>query len=517
MAKIENRLAAVIDIGSTAVRTKIVQVMDDNMYVLDNIESPVGLGHGTFSSGKIDQTDIERCIDILEHDYSLLSSYGIEPENIFTVATTAMREAINKQYIVDRIQVRFGIQVEVLEDGQEAALIFRETLRRVLRVPDLVPSVFLMAYIGTGSLGVALVKNSRIVYSTNITTGSLKLSEMLEEMPETRIKQHMALTEYLNTLTYVLNTNLLGENINAFVATGREVDLITSIARTEKSSDITTIPKESLGELYESINKLAPSELKSIYSLSEEQCEILLPSIGIYNALMALTDAKRIITPKISLTDPLMYQLLFPKKAKALKKEYDGSIIASAKKLAENFKYDKLHADFVSDFSLKIFSKIKRMHGFSRREKLYLNVAGITHDIGKFLGSKKHAENTAMLLCSSCLIDISKREMNIIAGICRYHGMELPDTNHENYKSLNTEDQLIVSKLAAIIRIADALDRSHKQKFSDLQLELSEDRLLIKVNSLTDCTLEKWAFKYKSIFFVEVFGIKCDLLVKGLM
>ncbi len=92
--------------------------------------------------------------------------------------------------------------------------------------------------------------------------------------------------------------------------------------------------------------------------------------------------------------------------------------------------------------------------------------------------------------------------------------MMSPGESHPMFIRLSAENRLMVAKLSAIIKMADALDRSHLQKLSDLALSLEDNKLVVKARAKKNAALEEWTFAYKSKFFEEVFGIKCELKIK---
>ena len=163
-------------------------------------------------------------------------------------------------------------------------------------------------------------------------------------------------------------------------------------------------------------------------------------------------------------------------------------------------------------FALTIFDNLKKLHGFSRKERLYLEVASILHDVGKFVNLKSHNRISADIILDSTIIGFTDEDMAIIANIARYHSLGIPTELHSKYNSLSKSNKLIVSKLSAILRLADSLDRSHLQKISEIKLQLVVNKLNIIVSSKKDILLEQWTFQMKSKFFEEVFGIKCSLL-----
>ena len=115
----------------------------------------------------------------------------------------------------------------------------------------------------------------------------------------------------------------------------------------------------------------------------------------------------------------------------------------------------------------------------------------------------------------SNIIGLSMEEMALIGNIARYHSGAVPSMSHAEWAELSSEDRLAASKLAAILRLADSLDRSHMQKLSDIEIKQKDNELVISGRTDRETALEEWAFAYKSEFFTEVFGLRCVFKKKG--
>lgn len=509
------KIAAVIDIGSTVIRMKVGQMSGDQIKTLENLEYPLNLGRETFNHKKIRFSTMQAGSEIIRNYYKLAHELGVKNSCISLTATTALREAQNKEYVCDQIMVKTDHEVAILEDGQEKTYIFREMLRNILAYNK--PNKYiLMGYIGTGSVGIALCRDGEIIFSQNIRVGSLKLNEIIEELEEHRnISFLTALNEYIDALFDSISDRLKDYHVSDFYITGKEVDLIVSLCGSKSGDKKTVIKKEDINELYRDISMKSTIQVKQEHGLSTEHSEIILPSLALYKKMMTFNKNEHAIVLDISLCDAILFEYLKPGAFKDMCRTFDKSSVASAVYIAQRCSYDKAHAFTVKDYALKVFDNLKKIHGFTRRERLYLEIASILHDAGKFVNSSTHSVNSANLILDSYIIGISDEEMSVIANIARYHSNEVPSLEHSMYASLSTKNRIMVSKLSAIIRLADALDRSHTQKINNISMKLKKNRLEVMADCNKDLLLEEWTFEFKSRFFEEVFGIKCTLVNKA--
>ena len=162
-----------------------------------------------------------------------------------------------------------------------------------------------------------------------------------------------------------------------------------------------------------------------------------------------------------------------------------------------------------------IFSAFKDILGLEEKDRLYLLLASYLHDIGMFVNNRSHHKHSEYIISSLNLFRLTEHEINIIACIARYHRRSSPLKSHILYNSLASVEQIVVQKLSALLRVANALDRSHKQKVKKLE---------VKFNTAGDATvvaythenflLEKENFLEKKELFEEITGNKFTLTVK---
>ncbi|MBN2884282.1 MAG: HD domain-containing protein [Clostridia bacterium] len=502
------KIAAAIDIGSSAVRMEITEKNKSGTKQLEFLQSPLYLGHDTFTEKRISFTKIEKLCAILNSYKETAAQYGIE--TIKTVATTAFREAENIEYILDLIKLRTGITVRVLDDPEEKTIIYREILRR----EDHLQKDTVISYVGTGSLGIAVLEDGLIKFTQNIRIGSLKLSEILEPVEGYTKKFHMIIEQYISTYIDVLKNLIEISEKTQFIASGKEIDLIAHLMNLDITENFFEIPKEDYINFYNSIKNLTPNQISDTYGLSMDRAEILLPSAAVFKILMDFSKSEKLTGCNINMCNALVYQDLYPNKFDKVNTRFDQSILNAATFTAIRFKYDKKHIEAVFNYSTAIFDAINEVHGLDSRSRLILQVACILHDCGKYINLRDHYNHSYDLIKKLDLPGLNTREQLIIANIAKYHSEMIPLTEHANISELSPDERVLVGKLSAIIRLGDSMDKSHLQKLKKVTTEFTGNTLLITVEVVREATLEDWAFKQKADFFTEVFGVQAILRVE---
>jgi exopolyphosphatase/guanosine-5'-triphosphate,3'-diphosphate pyrophosphatase len=169
------------------------------------------------------------------------------------------------------------------------------------------------------------------------------------------------------------------------------------------------------------------------------------------------------------------------------------------------------------NFAIKIFDKMKKIHGMGQREKLLLQLGAILHDIGKFINLSNHHRHSYDIVAGSDIVGLNQLEVEIVANLTLYHSTVLPSLSDGIYGKFDLYNRVLVSKLTAILRLADALDRSHTQKFKEIDVLTTDGELLITITTDKNTDLEQWSFKEMGRFFEEVFGIKAVIRKKKVL
>lgn len=303
-------------------------------------------------------------------------------------------------------------------------------------------------------------------------------------------------------------------NIKGFVGLGGELKTIIKLCSKKKDNEF-KIKKEELKNLYEKVHRMTTPQIIEEFEISRNYAEILLPSIILFNSFLEMTNANAIHAPMVSLRHGLLVDMVDERFNTAGKEETYNDIITSVWNIGRKYSIDEVHSRHIEKISMSIFEQIKNIHVLGETEKLYLRVAAILHDVGKYVNHNKHDAHSYNIIRFQDIMALSDSELNIVANIARYHSDEIPDLSHDNYYVLDAREKIIVSKLAVILRIAEALDISHKQKIKKVEVNKHARQLYFDVWSDEDIMLEEWSFASNSDFFEEVMGYKPVIRRRG--
>jgi exopolyphosphatase/guanosine-5'-triphosphate,3'-diphosphate pyrophosphatase len=240
--------------------------------------------------------------------------------------------------------------------------------------------------------------------------------------------------------------------------------------------------------------------------------ETLVPALLVYRGLLLATPAALIVVPDVSLRAGVLGELAAGT-ADARLADFRSQVLASARSLGTKYRYDEAHAVAVSRLSLRLFDELAVEHALNERDRLLLEVAALLHDIGLFVSLRGHHRHSLYLLQSSEIFGLSRDEMTFVANVARYHRRGLPQTSHTAYASLDRDKRVRINKLAAMLRVANALDAEHLQKIDDVQVEDEEETWVLALQGKGDLTMERLAANARADLLADVFGKR--IVVRG--
>jgi exopolyphosphatase/guanosine-5'-triphosphate,3'-diphosphate pyrophosphatase len=506
---------AVIDIGTTSTRMTIAHIDKNGLArPLEFLQQAVSLGKDTFTKGVIEKATTGDCVRALKNFRRVLEEYGIaQDDRIRVVATTAVREAQNRDAFIDRIYIATGLRIEVLDDMDVARLTYLSARSFFGREPALSAGQSIVCEIGGGSTEVILLQKGNIVATHSFKLGTLRLREMLEKFNAPVVRQRLLMeSEIRRTIDQVIHS-IPPAPVKDMIAIGS--DLRFAAQRLLPGWDVASPVRLSLVALEKFTNEiiaLSVNECVKKYRLSYPDAETLAPGLLFYSLLGRSLSLKSIFASDISMRHGILIEMTNRGPADD---DFRRQIIRSAWETARKYKTDEPHAKNVAGLCEALFASLKDEHQLGPWYGLLLSVAAILHDIGMFLSTRSHHKHSMYLIQNSELFGLSRRDILLVALTARYHRKATPKSVHPEYASLDREARLAVAKMAAILRVADALDRSHGQRISAIECGKDKDRFVITTAHVDDLALEQLALQNKGDMFEEVYGMSVVIQKKG--
>ncbi|TWT56662.1 Exopolyphosphatase [Thalassoglobus neptunius] len=503
------RTVAVIDVGTTSIRMAIAEISGEGeVRLLESLSQGVALGKDTFTNGEIARSTMEECVATLKDYRRKLDEYSIvRPEDIRVIATSAVREALNRMTFVDRIFVATGLFVETLDAAELHRVTYRGVQPLLRATPELFESQAFVVEVGGGSTEMLLLNQGNVSHSQAFRLGSLRMQQTLAayNVPRERMRRVM-LTEIRSHLEPL--TELIQPDVPAImVAMGGDIRFAASQISKEQVSDekLTQISRSDLSEFTDFLFTKREETLVSRYQLSFPEAETIAPALLINLTLAELLGVETVLISNVNLRDGLIRDLADGGNWSA---EFQSQIIRSAWKLAEKYHVDKDHAACVADLCRQLFRQLQAEHELDERFETFLYVAALLHEIGTFISESSVHKHSMYLIMNSSLFGLTSDDLNLVALVARYHRRALPKPSHQTYAALDRYRRVAVSKLAAILRIAIALDASRTQRVKEITCTRNRNRLVISVPVIDDLSVEQISLRRNRQFFESIFGLQ---------
>ena len=502
---------AVIDIGSSAIRMVVGEVEATGaIRILDRADRPVPLGHDVFGSGTASRTTIGASLDALASFQELLRGWGIGAGDTTVIATSALREAENRDTFVDRVALRTGLEVRVIDGVEENRLTYLGAVHAIkAAIPGFARSNSLIMQIGTGSTEFMLLRRGRMAFVHSLKLGSARMEDMLRPMHGNPERLRRVLSETVAPTREVLSHEQPLKHIRRFVAGGGVIRLAASRAGRRVAEHCSLIERPALQELIRGLQALRVEELVHELSIPYEDAEGILPDLIVYDLFLESTAAQQVIVPELSIREGVLLSAALADEES--RREFERQTIASALSVARKYHAEDPHVRHVTRLALVLFDLLAADHGLGHRERLLLNVAALLHEVGKLIKASGHHKHGAYIVANSEVFGIDERDTAVVANVVRYHRRALPAMSHPMYAELSRRQRLVVNKLAAILRVADALDVSHLGRIDRFDAERAGDVLRLKCGYQGDLSLERMALARKGELMDQVFGLRVEL------
>ena len=361
--------------------------------------------------------------------------------------------------------------------------------------------------IGGGSVEVTIATQNNILLADSYKMGSVRLLQILDEHTLGEKRFNQMVVEYVDATHRRMKKEIGKQKIGLFVGTGGSIESM-GILRQQvygKNSGARLTAGE-LAQMVSDLESMTTGERIEKLKLRPDRADVIVPAAIVLHAMVERAGVSEVLIPGIGLKDGVLLDLATQVFEGPLLPE--DQVVSSAMQLGKKFGFDRPHASAVARFATQIFDQTGSLHNLGRENRLLLQVAALLHDIGYFLNVSGHHKHSFYLLTASPLVGLTPAQAAVVANVARYHRGSFPRAQHEHYRVLPARDRVTVSKLAGILRLADALDYEHAGKVHDVEVLVDSREVTLRLRGEGDLMLEKWALAKKADLFESVFPAK---------
>ncbi len=489
---------AVIDLGSNTARIVVISADPGHSYRLeDEIREVVRLRQGMTASGMAEES-MARALFTLRLFKRFCDSYGVDL--IIPSATSAVREARNGAFFIERVKQELGFTLRVLDGEREAYYATLGALNEVPMVRGFIVDI------GGGSAQISEVRERRFQRGASLPLGSLALSEKYiksdtitdDEQQTVQAK----IDEQLESISWLRKKKLKPGQL--LVGLGGTIRNLAKMEAARSEYPLNTLhgfvlSHKSVKESVRQLAELPLAERQKLLGLSSDRADIILPGAMVIQSILDRLEADELTISVNGLREGLFFEhfwdhLTYPVVAKVR--------TCSILNMARVYHYQKNHAIHVRYLADRLFNQLSPLHGYDSAERQLLDSAALLHDLGSIISYDSHHKHSQMLIINSGLPGYTSRETAIIALLTRYHRKGKPSIRGYE-RLLDADDSRLIRQLAAILRLAEYLERGRNANVDDVIASWDEEILRLTLIADEYPAVELWEAERNALSLME--------------
>ncbi len=504
---------AAIDVGTNSFHLIVAKVMSTGQYrILDREKDIVRLGSGSTDMKYLTPSAMNRGIRALKRMKMIADIFNAP---VRAVGTSAIREALNKNEFIRRAKSEAKIKIEIVAGTEEARLIYLG----ILQALPMFKKKALCIDIGGGSTEYIIGLKQNVLFSNSLKLGAVRLTQRFFPGGSFSSRNLKECRKYVKGTLSPIVRDIDKYQYHAVVGSSGTINSLARIIRSAKDHDEgSSINNYSFtkDELFATVDRIVSartlSERKNIDGLDVSRADIIAAGAIILEQTFLELSIEEMVVSESALREGILFdsigKVFSLKTSNYLHDIRMNNII----RLAETFDVEYGHATQVSKLALEIFEKTNYLHHFTDREKEFLEAAALLHETGLFISHAQHHRHSYYLIRNAELPGFTENEKEIIANIARYHRKSHPKLKHEQFQMLSSEEQNVVIKLAAILRIADGLDRTHSAVIRGIECRKYRDHLRFHLlhRKSKNIEMEIWGAERKKELFEQAFHKKIN-------
>lgn len=497
------RIAA-IDIGSNSIRLTIVDVPVAGRRIVRGEEKAYArLGHGVLESGRLAQDAMDAAVRALDRMMRLARER--EVTHVRAVATAAVRQATNGTAFVQRVRREVGLEIEVIDGAHEGRLALLSAVDGLALSGDVA-----VVDIGGGSVEIARGTGAAVSGVVSMPLGAVVLAdrfggeEPLSADAERRLTAHVR-----ETLAASLpDTRTPG----VLAGSGGTVTTLASMLAARRgtagqSVHGSRIPAGELAELRALLVRSSADDRERMKGLSTSRVDLIVPGAVVLDEVVRWLRADGVLVNARGMREGIVLEVI--ERERGLLPSTDR--MRSVRELGVRYRYDTAHAEHARSLAMQLFDALAPAFDLAPADRPLLEAAALLHDVGHHVAYEAHHKHSHHLISHAEIPGFTAAETRLIAAIARYHKGSLPKARHEAIEGLDDDARALISRLAALLRIADGLDRSQGQRVRSVRALCDGERLVLGIDGRPPLDIEREGALRKADLAESVWGVKVSI------
>lgn len=501
---------AAIDAGSNAVRLSVARA-----YSALDIEPvraerhSLRLGEGVFLTGRFSEELLRRSAKTFRQFREVMDEFGVARYR--AVATSAAREAKNRNALLRRINQKAGVRLEVISAGEESRL-GREAVLAALG-PESPPRC--IADLGGGSLELSFLRDHTLERSAQLGLGAVRLMTTLNLPGAIRPAQAEQVRRYVRALLESRLPDRPNLGDEHAVALGGNAETLAEVAPGPRLHGFPTLDLSLLRDRLPDLLKRDVRERMRAYAVRRDRADVMGVAAIILITLGRYLNVRDFVIPGVGIREGLLQEVAREAFSRKEPHRYDAAarqLLAGARSFGRRLDYDHTHAEHVRELSVMLFDQLQPMHHLPSQARALLEAGALLHDVGHRVSHRGHHKHGEYLVLNGDIPGPAKRERSIVAALVRYHNRKgEPSGNHAAYAELSNADKRLTRRLAAILRLAEGLDHSHRQHATGIHAVFQRGAVGLQVRARGDVTEDVRDAMRSAELFEKEFHVRLHL------
>ncbi len=513
-------VAGLIDLGTNSARLLVVRINDNKSYtILNQHRIMVRLGEGEFLKHRLKKEAMERTILVLSRFAAMARNLGAE--EIYAVATSATRDAENRDAFLERVRREAGIDLKVISGLEEARLIYLGVSSGM----HLRDSTALFIDIGGGSTELIVGNQAEHFHLDSLKLGSVRLSSLFflpDETGPVTPDRYALLQQYVRNASLRSVQRLREFALDLTVGSSGTMEALGEMAarmnqrkqKHDEDDGVRTVTFKQMEELAKLLCSLPLKDRKRVPGMTPERADIIIAGTAIIHTLMEDLGLEKIQISPRGLRNGLLMDYL----TRGTWGYLDTTCSVrerSVLQLGRSCGFYEEHSRHLGHLCGELFDSARslELHALGDEDRELLHYAALLHDVGIFLSFSNHHAHSAYLIKNAELLGFHSREIAVLSALAFYHRKRAPRKSDPEFAGLDGKAQRTVLPLSMLLRMAESLDRSHKQAVRHVRFVREKGVLLLRVETESEHQLEVWALEEHQKYFVKTFGERFGIQV----
>jgi exopolyphosphatase/guanosine-5'-triphosphate,3'-diphosphate pyrophosphatase len=500
---------AAIDAGSNAVRLSVARAYSAlDIEPLATERYPLRLGEGVFVRHRFSEDLLKKSLKAFRRLREIMDDFGVTRYR--AVATSASREAENRGTLIRRVKQISGIELEVISSKEEARLGLQAVIAAM--GPDAQPRC--IVDLGGGSLEFSMLRDHTVVQAAQLPLGTVRLMSTLNVPGVIRPAQAEQVRRYVRALLESRLPSRPNLSDGVAVALGGNAETLSNVAPGPRRVGLPSLELSLLRERMPDILERDVRERMKAYGVRRDRADVMAVAAIILTTLGRYLNIRTFTIPGVGIREGLLHEIAreaFSRKEPHRYNDEARQMLTATRSFGRRLEYDQQHAEHVRELSVMLFDQLQPVHHMPVQARVQLEAGALLHDVGHRVSHRGHHKHGEYLTLNGDIPGLQGRDRQIVAAVVRYHNRKSqPDGDHPAYSALNNTDQRIVRRLASIVRIAEGLDHSHRQRVLGLRASFQRGAVTFQVQARGDATedlrdAERSAELFEKEFHVQIY------------